>query len=57
LAARSRDEAAIIEPLNDKDVATLGEEDESTAEELHGLARREKDDFLIDEYLKRRSID
>jgi hypothetical protein len=52
LAARSRGKAAKIEFLHDKDVATLGEEDESTLE-VHVLIRREKDDFLIDEYLKR----
>jgi hypothetical protein len=57
MAARSRGKAAKIEPLDDKDFDALKEEEESTAEELHELIKREKDDFIsMDEYLKRRGV-
>ncbi len=37
--------------------AVLEEEDESTAEELHALIEREKDEFIsLEEYAKRRGI-
>lgn len=55
MAARSKVRAVKIKSLKDKDFAALGEEDDSTAEELHALIEREKKDFIsFDEYLKRR---
>ena len=58
MAVRSRVRATKIEPVDDRDFAALEEEDESTAEELHALIEREKDDFIsLDEYLKRRGIE
>jgi hypothetical protein len=46
------------EPFKDKEFAALEEEDESTAEELHALIKREMSDFIsLDEYLKRRGIE
>jgi hypothetical protein len=39
------------------DFAALEEEEESTAEEIHALVEREKDDFIsLEEYAKRRGI-
>ena len=58
MAARSKVIVANDEPFNDRDFAALEEEDESTAEELHALIEREKDDFIsLDEYLKKRGIE
>ena len=44
MAARSKVRAAKVEPLEDKDFAALEEEDDSSAEELHALIEREKND-------------
>ena len=46
MAARTRIRATKVElePLNDVDFAALEEEEESTAEEIHALIEREKDD-------------
>jgi hypothetical protein len=44
MASKSKVRAAKVEPLEDKDFAALEEEDESSAEELHALIEREKDD-------------
>ena len=58
MAARSKARASKVETLEDKDFAALEEEDESSAEELHALIEREKNDFIsVDEYLKRRGMD
>jgi hypothetical protein len=39
------------------DFAALEEEEESTAEEIHALIEREKNDFIsLEEYAKRRGI-
>ena len=58
MAARNRSRAAKVDSLEeDKDFDALDEEDESTAEEIHALIEREKDDFIsLDEYCKRRGI-
>ena len=57
MAARSEVRATKVETLEDKDFAALEEEDDSSAEELHALIEREKNDFIsLDEYLKRRGI-
>jgi hypothetical protein len=49
---------AKVESLEDRDLAFLEDEDESSAEELHALIEREKDDFIsLDEYLRRRGIE
>ncbi|MCX6669062.1 MAG: hypothetical protein NTV25_04545 [Methanothrix sp.] len=57
MAARSRTIVAKEEPLNDMDFAALDEKDESSAEEIHALIEREKDDFIcFEEYAKRRGI-
>lgn len=58
MAARSKVIIAREEPLNDRDFASLEEDDDSTAEELHALIKREKDGFIsLDEYLKSRGIE
>jgi len=58
MAARSKVIIARDESFCDRDIASLEEDDESTAEELHALIDREKDDFIsLDEYLKRRGIE
>jgi len=55
MAARSRTRVVKEEPLNDMDFAALDEEDESSAEEIHALIEREKDEFIsFEEYAKRR---
>jgi hypothetical protein len=55
MAARSRTIVAKEEPLNDMDFAALDEKGESSAEEIHALIEREKDDFIcFEEYAKRR---
>lgn len=42
----------------DKEFDALPEDDESTAEEIHALIEREKNDFIsLEEYCKRRGID
>ncbi|MHC1687504.1 MAG: hypothetical protein AB9879_07315 [Methanothrix sp.] len=57
MAARSRIRATREEPLNDRDFAALKEDDESSAEEIHSLIEREKNDFIsLEEYAKRRGI-
>jgi hypothetical protein len=57
MAARSEVRATKVETLEDKDFAALEEEDDSSAEELHALIEREKNDFIsLDEYLKRRLL-
>ena len=59
MAARTRIRATRVElePFNDLDFAALEEEEESTAEEIHALIEREKDDFIsLEEYAKRRGI-
>ena len=57
MAARSEVRATKVETLEDKDFAALEEEDDSSAEELHALIEREKNDFIsFDEYLKRRVL-
>lgn len=57
MAARSRIRATREETLNDRDFAALEEDDESSAEEIHSLIEREKDDFIsLEEYAKRRGI-
>jgi hypothetical protein len=57
MAARSRTRVAKEEPLSDMDFAALEEEDESSAEELHALIEREKDEFIsFEEYAKRRGV-
>ncbi len=59
MAARTRIRVIRVdpEPLNDRDFAALEEEEESTAEEIHALIEREKDDFIsLEEYAKRRGI-
>ncbi len=58
MAARSKVIVAEDESIKDRNFAALGEEDESTAEELHALIEHEKGDFIsLDEYLKRRGIE
>jgi hypothetical protein len=55
MAARSKVIVARDEPFNE--FAALDEDDESTAEEIHALIEREKDDFIsLEEYAKRRGI-
>ncbi len=55
MAARSKVIVAKDEPFNE--LAALDEYDESTAEEIHALIEREKDDFIsLEEYAKRRGI-
>jgi len=57
MAARSKVIIARDEFFSDRDIASLEEDDDSTAEELHALVEREKDGFIsLDEYLKRRGI-
>ena len=59
MAARTRIRATRVElePFNDLDFAALEEEEESTAEEIHALIEREKNDFIsLEEYAKRRGI-
>jgi hypothetical protein len=59
MAARTRIRVPKVEPEppNDRDFAALEEEEESTAEEIHALIEREKDDFIsLEEYAKRRGI-
>jgi hypothetical protein len=58
MAARSKVIIARDEFFSDRDIASLEEDDDSTAEELHELVEREKDGFIsLDEYLKRRGIE
>ena len=58
MAARSKVVVTNDESFSDRDFAALEEEDESTAEELHAIIEREKDDLIsLDEYLKRRGIE
>jgi len=58
MAARSKVTIANDGAFIGMDFAVLVEEDESTAEGLHALIEREKDDFIsLDEYLKRRGIE
>ncbi len=58
MAARSKVIIARDEFFSDRDIASLKEDDDSTAEELHALVEREKDGFIsLDEYLKRRGIE
>ena len=58
MAARSKVIIARDEFISDRDIASLEEDDDSTAEELHALVEREKDGFIsLDEYLKRRGIE
>lgn len=58
MAARSKVMVANDEPFKDMDFAALEEEDESSAEEIHALIKREKGDIIsFDEYLKRRGIE
>lgn len=55
MAARSKVTVTCEEPFNE--FAALDEDDESTAEEIHALIEREKDDFIsLEEYAKRRGI-
>jgi hypothetical protein len=55
MAARSKVIVASDDPFNE--FAALDEDDESTAEEIHALIEREKDDFVsLEEYAKRRGI-
>jgi hypothetical protein len=55
MAARSKVILASEDPFNE--FAALDEDDESTAEEIHALIEREKDDFIsLEEYAKRRGI-
>jgi len=55
MAARSKVIVTCEEPFNE--FAALDEDDESTAEEIHALIEREKDDFIsLEEYAKRRGI-
>lgn len=55
MAARSKVIVACEDPFNE--FAALDEDDESTAEEIHALIEREKDDFIsLEEYAKRRGI-
>ncbi|OPY53851.1 MAG: hypothetical protein A4E48_00471 [Methanosaeta sp. PtaU1.Bin060] len=55
--ARSKIRAAKEEPLSDADFDALPEHDESTAEEIHALIEKEKDDFItFEEYARRRGI-
>ena len=54
---RSKLRVAKEEPLSDPELDALPEDEESTAEEIHALIEREKDDFIsLDEYCKRRGI-
>ena len=58
MAARTKIIISGEEPIGDRDLSALEEDDESTAEELHALVELEKDDFIsLDEYLKRRGIE
>ena len=55
MAARSKVILASEDPFNE--FAALDEDDESTADEIHALIEREKDDFIsLEEYAKRRGI-
>jgi hypothetical protein len=57
MAARSRGKAAKLEVLDEKDFAALEKEEESSAEDLHELIKREKNEFIsMDDYLKRRGV-
>ncbi|HUS75857.1 MAG TPA: hypothetical protein VMY43_07600 [Methanothrix sp.] len=57
MAARSKFRAVSEEPLKDMDFPSLDEEDESSAEEIHTLIERERDDFIsFEEYAKKRSL-
>ena len=58
MAARSKIIVSREEPIGDRDLSALEEDDESTAEELNALVELEKGDFIsLDEYLKRRGIE
>jgi hypothetical protein len=55
MAARSKVIVASEDPFNE--FTALDEDDESTAEEIHALIEREKNDFIsLEEYAKRRGI-
>jgi hypothetical protein len=57
MAARSRGKAAKLEALDEKDFAAFEEEEESSAEDLRELIKREKSTFIsMDDYLKRRGV-
>jgi hypothetical protein len=54
---RSKIRAAKEEPLIEHEFDALPKDEESTAEEIHALIEREKDDFVtFEEYAKRRGI-
>lgn len=55
---RSKLRVSKEEPLIEPELDALPEDEESTAEEIHALIEREKDDFIsLEEYCKRRGID
>ena len=58
MAARNRVRVVSEAPSSERDdFAALDEEDESSAEEIHALIEREKDEFIsFEEYAKRRGI-
>lgn len=56
--SRSKIRTAKEETLSDMDFDALPEHDESTAEEIHALIIKEKEDFItFEEYAKRRNIE
>ena len=58
MAAASRTKAKAAKIEDDREFEALPEDDESTAEEIHALIEREKDNFIsLEEYCKRRGID
>lgn len=58
MAAASRTKAKAVKVEDDREFDVLPEDDESTAEEIHALIEREKNDFIsLEEYCKRRGID
>jgi len=57
MMARSKARLAKEESLIEHELDALPVDEESSAEEIHALIEREKDDFItLDEYAKRRGI-
>ena len=55
---RSKLRVSREEPLSDPELDALPVDEESTAQEIHALIEREKDEFIsLDEYCKRRGIE
>jgi hypothetical protein len=57
MMARSKARLAKEESLIEHELDALPVDEESSAEEIHALIEREKDDFItLEEYAKRRGI-